>query len=144
MNEELITIRGVVRALEGSNALVEVEQGGCGRCHEEGGCGGQQLTQMFCGGPKSYLAENSIGAGVGDHVVVATVPGSVRRTANLAYGIPLLGAIGGAFAGMPIGGDAGAVLGALAGLAIAFTYIRLRMNRKAGAVEHRPFIVSRS
>lgn len=144
MNEELITIRGVVRALDGSDALVEVEQGGCGRCHEEGGCGGQQLTQMFCGGPKSYHAENAIGAGVGDHVVVATAPGSVRRTANLAYGIPLLGAIGGAFVGMPLGGDAGAVLGALAGLTVAFAYIRLRTSRKTGTAENRPYIVSRS
>lgn len=144
MNEELITIRGVVRALDGSDALVEVEQGGCGRCHEEGGCGGQQLTQMFCGGPKSYRAENTIGAGVGDRVVVATAPGSVRRTANLAYGMPLLGAIGGAFVGMPFGGDAGAVVGALAGLIVAFAYIRLRVRKKTGSAENRPYIVSRS
>lgn len=144
MNKELITIRGVVRALDGSDALVEVEQGGCGRCHEEGGCGGQQLTQMFCGGPKSYHAENTIGAGVGDRVVVATAPGSVRRTANLAYGIPMLGAIGGAFVGMSLGGDAGAVLGALAGLVIAFVYIRRRVSQKAGTTENRPYIVSRS
>lgn len=144
MNEELITIRGVVRALDGSDALVEVEQGGCGRCHEEGGCGGQQLTQMFCSGPKSYHAENTIGAGVGDHVVVATAPGSVRHTANLAYGIPLLSAIGGAFVGMPLGGNGGAVLGAIAGLIIAFTYVRLRMSRRAGTTENRPYIVSRS
>ncbi|MCG2577566.1 SoxR reducing system RseC family protein [Dechloromonas sp. XY25] len=144
MNEELITIRGVVRALDGSDALVEVEQGGCGRCHEEGGCGGQQLTQMFCGGPKSYHAENTIGAGVGDRVVVATAPGSVRRTANLAYGIPLLGAIGGAFIGMPLAGDAGAVMGAVAGLVAAFAYIGLRMSRKTGTTENRPYIVSRS
>lgn len=106
MRDESITVRGVVRALDGDDALVEVEQGGCGRCHEEGGCGGQQLTQMFCSGPKSYRAENTIGAHVGDRVVVATSPGSIRRTANLAYGMPLLGAIGGALAGMFLGGDA--------------------------------------
>lgn len=144
MDKEPITIRGVVRALDGSDALVEVEQGGCGRCHEEGGCGGQQLTQMFCGGPKSYHAENAIGAGIGDRVVVATAPGSVRRTANLAYGIPLLSAIGGAFVGMPLGGDGGAVLGALAGLIVAFTHIRLRANQRTGVAEKRPYIVSRS
>lgn len=144
MNEELITVRGVVRALDGKDALVEVEQGGCGRCHEEGGCGGQQLTQMFCSGPKSYHAENTIGAGIGDRVVVATTPGSVRRTANLAYGIPLLGAIGGALAGMAVGGDAGAMLGALAGLGMAFAYIRRRANQGTGTAEARPHIVSRS
>lgn len=144
MNEELITIRGVVRALDGNDALVEVEQGGCGRCHEEGGCGGQQLTQMFCSGPKSYRAENSLGARVGDRVVVATAPGSVRRTANLAYGVPLLGAIGGALVGMAFAGDAGAILGALAGLVIAFAFIRRRTGRDTGTAEGRPHIVSRS
>lgn len=144
MNEELITIRGVVRALDGNDALVEVEQGGCGRCHEEGGCGGQQLTQMFCNGPKSYRAENTFGARVGDRVLVATAPGSVRRTANLAYGMPLLGALGGAFVGMAFAGDTGAMLGALAGLVFAFAYIRRRSRRKAGTTEDRPHIVSRS
>lgn len=93
MSDELITVRGTVRALEDGKALVEIEQGGCGRCHEEGGCGGQQLTQMFCSGPRTYEAENKIGASVGDKVVVATPLGSVRKTANLAYGVPLLGMI---------------------------------------------------
>lgn len=144
MTEELITIRGVVRALNGSDALVEVEQGGCGRCHEEGGCGGQQLTQMFCSGPKSYRAENSIGASVGERVVVATAPGNVRKTANLAYGAPLLGAIGGALLGMPLGGDAGGIIGAVAGLIGAFAYIRHRTLQEAGNSLGRPYIVSRS
>ncbi len=144
MNDELITVRGVVRALEGGDALVEVEQGGCGRCHEEGGCGGQQLTQMFCSGPKSYRAENTIGAGIGDRVVVATPAGSVRRTANLAYGAPLLGAIGGALVGMPIGGDPGAMVGAVCGLLAALGYVRLRSRLGAGGVQGRPRLVSHS
>lgn len=144
MSEELITVRGIVRSLDGGDALVEVEQGGCGRCHEEGGCGGQQLTQMFCSGPKSYRAENTIGADVGDRVVVATSPGSIRRTANLAYGMPLLGAIGGALLGMPLGGDAGAMLGAAGGLLLALGYVRLRSRRDTGSIQIRPHLVSRS
>ena len=143
MSSEQITIRGIVRALDGAIALVEVEQGGCGRCHEEGGCGGQQLTQMFCSGPKTYQADNAIGAGVGDRVVVATSPGSVRRTANLAYGVPLLCTIGGAMVGMQFAGDAGGVIGALSGLAGAFAYIRFRTTRNAGNSLARPHIVSR-
>lgn len=144
MSEELITVRGIVRSLDGGDALVEVEQGGCGRCHEEGGCGGQQLTQMFCSGPKSYRAENTIGADVGDRVVVATPSGSVRRTANLAYGMPLLGAIGGALLGMPLGGDAGAMLGAAGGLVLALGYVQLRSRRDTGSIQTRPHLVSRS
>lgn len=144
MNDELITVRGVVRALEGGDALVEVEQGGCGRCHEEGGCGGQQLTQMFCSGPKSYRAENTIAAAIGDRVVVATPAGSVRRTANLAYGAPLMGAIGGAVVGMPLGGDPGAMLGAVCGLFAALAYVRFRSRLGAGSDQSRPHLVSRA
>ena len=143
MTEEQITILGIVRGLDGEKALVEVEQGGCGRCHEEGGCGGQQLTQMFCSGPKAYEAENGIGAVVGDKVVIATAPGSVRQTANLAYGVPLLGAIGGAVIGMQLGGDVGGMFGALLGLTGAFAYIRILTKRGAGESLARPRIISR-
>lgn len=144
MSEHLITVRGVVRALDGSDALVTVEQGGCGRCHEEGGCGGHQLTQMFCSGPKSYKAQNAVGAAIGDHVLVATAPGSIRQTANIAYVVPLLGAIGGALAGNMFRGDAGAVIGAIAGLFIAFGYVRYVAQKASGTAAVRPYIISRS
>jgi sigma-E factor negative regulatory protein RseC len=144
MTEEANTIRAVVRGLAGSDALVEVEQGGCGRCHEEGGCGGQHLTQMFCGGARSYRVENSVNAEIGDHVTVAIAAGSVRQTANLAYGIPLLAIIAGAVLGMPLAGDIGAILGAGSGLLLSFFYIRLRTRRDVGDLASRPYIISRN
>lgn len=145
MSDELITVRGTVRALEDGKALVEIEQGGCGRCHEEGGCGGQQLTQMFCSGPRTYEAENKIGASVGDKVVVATPLGSVRKTANLAYGVPLLGMIGSTIVGVQLFGELGGMLGALAGLVTAFAYARRQSNRVAAnpGPDGRPQIISR-
>ena len=90
------TVRATVRALEGGIALVEVEQGGCGRCHEKGGCGGQNLTQMLCTSPKVYRAENRIGAAVGERGLIDIESGSVRASANLAYGVPLLACVLGA------------------------------------------------
>lgn len=144
MDENLITVRGVVRALDGDEALVEVEQGGCGRCHEEGGCGGQQLTQMFCSGPKSYRAENAVGAAVGDRVTVATLAGDIRKTANLAYGLPLLATILGAVFGMSVAGDLGGIGGAIVGVLGAFGFIRYRARQgEVGTFAH-PRIVSRS
>lgn len=137
------TVRGVVRAVENGEALVEIEQGGCGRCHEEGGCGGQNLTQMFCAGPKSYRVENTVGARPGDHVVVAVAAGSVRRTANLAYGLPLLGIIGGALAGTAFAGDTGGVAGALLGGGSVFAWVRHR-TMGAGNFSPRPHIVDRA
>jgi len=144
MTEEPNTIRAVVRALDGQDAVVEVEQGGCGRCHEEGGCGGQHLTQMFCSGAKTYRVENTVAADIGDHVTVAIAAGSVRRTANLAYGTPLLGIILGAVLGMQFAGDGGAMLGAGGGLLLSFFYIRFRSQSDAGNPASRPYIVSRS
>lgn len=141
---EETTIRATVRSLDGDEALVEVEQGGCGRCHEKGGCGGQQLTQMFCSGPKSYRVANPHGAHVGDQVTVAIAPGTVRQTANLAYGVPLTATIVGAAIGTQIIGDLGAMLGALIGISCSILYIRHRANLRGGNLAARPYIISRS
>lgn len=144
MSIEQTTIRAIVRSLDGKYALVEVEQGGCGRCHEEGGCGGQQLTQMFCGGAKSYRVENAIGSAIGDGVTIAIAAGSVSRTANLAYGVPLAAAIAGAVLGASLGGDLLAVTGAASGLLISFLYVIFRSRSGAGKLAERPHIISHS
>lgn len=137
------TVRGLVRAVEGAEALVEVEQGGCGRCHEEGGCGGQNLTQMFAAGPKAYRVDNPLGAAPGERVLVAIEAGSVRRTANLAYGLPLLGIIGGAVLGTAWAGDPGGVAGALLGGGAVLLAVRRKTQAGAGNPAARPHIVDR-
>jgi sigma-E factor negative regulatory protein RseC len=144
MSTEETTVRATVRKLDGDEALVEVEQGGCGRCHEEGGCGGQQLTQMFCSGPKHYRVANPHGAQIGDQVTVAIASGTVRKTANLAYGLPLTVTIAGAAIGTQISGDVGAMIGALVGVVGAVFYIRHRAQAAGGNLATRPYIISRS
>lgn len=144
MKEENSTIQAVVRSVDGDQALVEVEQGGCGRCHEKGGCGGQHLTQMFCSGPKTYRVDNLVAASVGERVTVAIAAGSVRRTANLAYGVPLLSMLVGAALGTQIGGDLGAVLGAGGGLVLSVIYVGFRSRDGSGNFTQRPHIISRS
>lgn len=143
MNQEMNTIRAIVRAVDGNQAVVEVEAGGCGRCHEEGGCGGQSLTQMFCSGHKTYRVDNLSGAKPGDQVTVAISAGSVRRSANFAYGLPLLATIGGALLGMSLSGDVGAVLGAVGCLALSILYVGIRVRGSSGNIADRPHIVSR-
>ncbi|MBI2278330.1 MAG: SoxR reducing system RseC family protein [Dechloromonas sp.] len=144
MNQEMSTIRAIVRAVDGKQAVVEVEAGGCGRCHEKGGCGGQSLTQMFCSGHKTYRVDNLAGAGVGDQVTVAISAGSVRRTANFAYGLPLLATIAGAVTGMSMSGDVGSMLGAVGSLALSILYVGIRTRGGTGNIADRPHIVSRS
>jgi sigma-E factor negative regulatory protein RseC len=141
---EQATVRAIVRELDPDGALVEVEQGGCGRCHEKGGCGGQSLTQMFCSEPKRYRVVNGIGAGVGDRVVVAMAAGSVRKSANLGYVLPLTATIAGALLGMQLGEDQGAMLGAAVGLLLSFIYVGRRTSTGIGFSATRPHIISRS
>lgn len=142
--DEQSTVRAVVRAVDGAEAVVEVESGGCGRCHEKGGCGGQNLTQMFANGPKTYQVDNDFGATVGERVIVAIAPGSVRQTANLAYGIPIVSSLASAIAGSAIADDLGAMLGAALALVLSFSYIRYRSGKGPGNIGGRPHIVSRA
>lgn len=142
--EQQNTVRATVREIQDGLALVEVEQGGCGRCHEKGGCGGQQLTQMFCSTPRQYRVANNVGARIGDQVTVAVPAGSVRKSANLAYILPLTAAIAGALLGMPLGGDPGAMIGAMAGLLLSFLFIRRQAARKVDDPAFHPHIVSHS
>ena len=145
MNSELSTVRAVVREVNQAGTLVEVqEQRGCGRCHEPGGCGGQQLTQIFCSTPKTYRVANAIGAVVGDRVTIAISAGSVRRSANLAYVLPLTATIAGAVLGMLLGDDLGAMLGGLAGLHVAFLHVRHRAAAGTGFPANHPHIVAHS
>ena len=143
MDEGAGIVHAIVRSLDGGDALVEVEQGGCGRCHEKGGCGGQQLTQMFCSGPRTYRVANQLGAAAGERVTIAVAAGSVRRTANLAYGLPLTTTIAGALLGTWQAGDLGGIAGAAGGLALAFAGVRFLAGRGAGNPVSRPHIVSR-
>jgi sigma-E factor negative regulatory protein RseC len=144
MSAEQTTIQAIIRSLDGQWAHVEVEQGGCGRCHEKGGCGGQHLTQMFCGGQKTYRVENSIGADIGDRVTIAIAVGSVSRTANFAYILPLTVAIAGAALGASFGGDLSSMIGAGVGLCVAFVFVITRSYRHTGNLAERPHIISRS
>ncbi len=144
MDQEISTVRGIVVSIEANHATIEVEQGGCGRCHEKGGCGGQHLTQMFCSGQRQYRIANSVGAQVGDRVTIAIAPGSVSQTANLAYGAPLFAAVSGAILGSIVADDHGAIIGCLLGLVAAFSFVVIRSRRPSGKLAERPYIVSRS
>jgi len=138
------TVCGVVRAVHGSQAEVAVDAGGCGRCHETGGCGGHHLGRMFAGAPRTFRVDNALGAAVGERVTIAIAAGGVRRAANLAYGVPLLAAIVGALAGNALFGDAGAIGGAMLALAGALFHVRHRSRSGAGSPADEPHIVSRS
>ncbi|NLF54688.1 MAG: SoxR reducing system RseC family protein [Thauera phenolivorans] len=102
--------------------------GGCGRCHEPGGCRSVQITQAF-GLPRDEFAlPRKDGVGVGDRVRIAIADGAPLRAALLSYGLGaallLIGAAVGA--GVTDGNaDLGAGAGALGGLALAVLFNRI-------------------
>ncbi len=126
----MIEASGKVTAVDDDYALVSIVDKGCGRCHEEGGCGGNNLAQMFCSSPKIYRVLNPRQATVGDTVVVAIGEKTLFRGALVAYGFPLLGLFVGAVSGLLIAGDTGSILGAGCGLIFAWGVLRVPGVRK--------------
>lgn len=137
----------IVARVEGDHAYVEVGGGGCGRCHETGGCQSGILGQLFSSKPRQFRVANRIGAVPGEHVVVRVAEGAALRAALLTYILPvlflLLGAVAGTALGEASNSDASAALGALAGLACGvlsgLTLRRVRIGKVA-----EPILVRRS
>lgn len=112
----MIETAGVVEACDDNKVLVRIEQKGCGRCHEEGGCGGNNLGNLLCKSPDSFWLKNPGGLAVGDAVTVALPDGALCKTVTRMYLIPLLGLLAGAFIGISLFGEFGAIAGAVLGL----------------------------
>ena len=137
----MIETTGTVIAVDGDEALVQVnESGGCGRCHEEGGCGGHNLGKMLCAAPTTYRVRNPGGAAVGQQVTIALAEGVIRRSALLMYGLPLALLLAAALIGMAVAGEGGAMLGALAGLLGGWWGVRCLQRARRGDSHTEPFI----
>lgn len=143
MTTDVNGVRAVVRELIGEQAIVEIATAGCGRCHEKGGCGGQQLTQMFCRGPQRYQVENAVGAQPGETVLVVVDAGALRQSANLAYVLPVAALIFGAVLGNWLAADVGAIIGGALALLAAFVVVRAKARVASGNHASRPHILSR-
>ncbi|MFT3736188.1 MAG: SoxR reducing system RseC family protein [Rhodocyclaceae bacterium] len=75
---------------------VEAQDGGCGRCHEAGGCRSDMLGDVFGPRCREYEVENATGAVPGSRVTVEVPDGIPWRAAMLAYGLPLFALLAGA------------------------------------------------
>ncbi|MBK1678873.1 SoxR reducing system RseC family protein [Rhodocyclus tenuis] len=127
---------GTIVALDGDFAIVRLDaSGGCGRCHEPGGCGGgANIGRMLCSSEsRDFRALNPECVPVGASIRLAIADGAVRRSAVLAYGIPLVALFAGALAGGALAGEAGSIGGALAGI-VAGWFV-LRRDRKVSAAD---------
>lgn len=136
----MIDAQGIITEVDGEHAVVRMDESGCGRCHEPGGCGGQNIGRMFCATPRTFRVANPQKLVVGDRVRVAIADGAVRQTAALAYGLPLAALLLGALLGARLGGEPGGIVGAVAGLVCGWAAFRYKQSRRAGDGKFQPFI----
>ena len=138
MSHAMSEVGAVVSAVDGQHAWVEIDQAGCGRCHEPGGCGGQKITQVFCSGPKRYRVPNHSQLQPGDRVRLGIPQMVLRRSATLAYVLPVLALLLGAGIGMEVAADLGAIAGAAIGLLAAWLYLRFHSRSQLAHATSEP------
>lgn len=137
----MIDANATVTSLDGDYAIVQMEETtGCGRCYEEGGCGGNNLGKMLCNSPGTFRVLNSGNASVGDRVTITIDEGVIRDSVILAYVLPLLSLFIGAFAGLSFAGEAGAIGGSIVGLIAAWVALRRIQRRKIASRHFQPRI----
>jgi sigma-E factor negative regulatory protein RseC len=132
---------GMVERVEGDFAWVRAAGPGhaCGACAQKDGChassagavdealGQAKASNLLC-------LPNPIQARPGDAVVIRAEDGTILRTVWLAYGLPLLLALGGAASALELTGSEGfAVAGMLLGLVAGFGFLwRISKNATQG------------
>ena len=136
----MIDAQGIITAVNGDTADVLMDETGCGRCHEEGGCGGHNLGKMLCRSPRSFRVLNPGHSAVGERVTVVIAEGAVQRSAMLAYVVPLLALFVGALSGSALAGEAGAIVGALSGLLGGWLILRYAQTRGSPDRHSQPYI----
>lgn len=136
----MIDAQGTITAVNGDTADVLMDETGCGRCHEEGGCGGHNIGKMLCASPRTFQVLNPGNSAVGDRVTVVIAEGTVRRSAVLAYVVPLLALFVGALGGSVLAGEVGAIVGAVSGLFCAWLVLRYAQAHGSPDRHSQPYI----
>lgn len=113
----------VVARLEGADAWLEVcKPADCESCDSAESCGlgrGKRLQRV----------RNTIGARVGDTVIVTVPDGAVLKAAFYSYLMPLVLALICAGAGTALAGDFGALVGVVFGLVVGMAALRTASTR---------------
>ena len=124
--EQTVLVKRILE--DGSAEVLRVRESACsGDCHKCSGCGSSQQTMMI-------LAENPIGARVGDWVVIEAKSGAVLKAAVMLYIVPLVLFIAGYLFGEYLWQKG--VLFALAGLLLGLILVKLldrHMTKKGSA-----------
>jgi sigma-E factor negative regulatory protein RseC len=122
-----------VVAVEGEHARVVLTRSeACGTCSAKNICHPTSEKTM------EMEVLNSAGAAPGDNVVISLPPEELLKATASAYLMPAVAAVvGGAIGWSRTGTDAGAIVGCVVGLTLAFTWLFLQSKRQQGPA---PFI----
>lgn len=125
----MIDAEGIITALDDNYAIVQMDETGCGRCHEQGGCGGNNMGKIFCSTPRTFRVLNPGRSPVGARVRVTIADGAVSRSALYAYGFPLFAMFAGAIGGSVFAGEPGSIAGAFSSLLCAWFLLKRLQSR---------------
>jgi sigma-E factor negative regulatory protein RseC len=123
----------VVAVGPGWARVTAAAQEGCERCARGEGCGGAVLGLL--GSRGSDPVEVAVAPGVeyaaGDLALLGVGEGALDRALAVAYGLPLVGLLAGAWLGARVADDLGALCGALLGAGAALLGARQLAPRAA-------------
>lgn len=136
----MITETGKVVAVRGDQVWVQtIRTSACQQCAARHGCGQKALASVTGGRANRVLVANSVGARVGDEVLIGIPEEALLGASFLAYALPLLGLVAGSLAGhsMGAGGDLPALTGGITGLVAGLAVAALRQRQKRSGYEPR-------
>jgi sigma-E factor negative regulatory protein RseC len=129
----MIETRVRVVSARGGLAWVEAtESGGCSACQSKSSCGISGLGRFLSNRRKPVAVSCGVDARPGQELTLAVEEGDLLRAGLLAYLLPAILAVLGAFLGEHFWhGDAASALAALAGVVLGLAFARLS-SRDAG------------
>ncbi|NFV81087.1 SoxR reducing system RseC family protein [Magnetospirillum aberrantis] len=144
--EDRDVVESVVRVIDvdGDVVWLEPEQtSACGSCHASAACGAKPGSARLVA--RRFTLPNDHDFQVGERIVVGVAEQSVRRAALTAYGIPLATML---VSGVTVqkmgGGDLGAAVATLGGLALGIGIVHLQSSRLSKRVEYTPHYLRRA
>lgn len=145
----MIEEQAVVVAVEGDRAHLEIRRNApCGLCGTRQGCGVSLWGRLFKRNSGGFWTSNALQAKVGEAVIIGIEEGALLAGSLTAYLVPLVLVCIGAFIGSGasasrVGGDAGAVIGALAGLFAGFVWVKFQTQRRETDGRYQPVMLRR-
>lgn len=122
----------------------------CGACNLNGGCGTSVLSRVMGQRRTRVRALDSLGARVGDEVVIGIEDTMLLRGSLAVYAVPLLGLLGGAVSGAAFAphwgwsAEGGSIVFGLTGLGLGILWLACYARRMQLDRRYQPVVLRRA